>query len=60
MKNITVLKGNRSKAKGKQKQKFAPLTEGHLVLSEGKQREMLVRVPVKLAKTKEAIHKLTF
>ncbi len=60
MKNINKLKGNRSETKGKLQQKFATLTEGHLVLFEGKQEDMFVRVPVKLVKTKEEIHKLTF
>jgi hypothetical protein len=59
MKNIIGLKGNRNETKRKLKQKFATLTEGLLVLLEGKPEEMFVRVPVKLVKTKEEIHKLT-
>jgi hypothetical protein len=58
MKNITGFKRNRTVTK--LKQKFATLTDGHLVLLEGKQEEMLVRAQVKPAKTKEEIRKLTF
>ena len=60
MKNITESKGNRNVTKENLQQKFATLTDGHLVLVEGKQKEMLVRAQVKIAKTKEEIHKLTF
>lgn len=60
MKNITRLKGNRNVTKVKQEQKFATLTDGHLVLLEGKREDMFVRAQVKPAKTKEEIHKLTF
>jgi uncharacterized protein YjbJ (UPF0337 family) len=58
MKNITELKGNWNETKGKLKQKFAILTNSDLLLTEGKQDEMLGRLQIKLGKTREEIQKL--
>ena len=58
MANLTELKGNWNKTKGKLKQQFAILTDNDLLLIEGKHDEMLGRLQAKLGKTKEEIHKL--
>ncbi len=56
--NITVLKGNWNKQKGKLIQKFAILTDDDLMLEEGKKDEMLGRLQIKPGKTKEELHKI--
>jgi len=58
MKNLTEIKGNWNETKGKLKQKFAILTDDDVLLTEGKQDELIGRLQVKLGKTKEEIHKL--
>lgn len=58
MKNLNVIKGNWNQTKGLLKQKFAKLTDSDLLLTEGKQDEMLGRLQVRLGKTKEEINKL--
>jgi uncharacterized protein YjbJ (UPF0337 family) len=58
MANLTELKGNWNETKGKLKQQFAILTDDDLLLTEGKQDELLGRLQTKLGKTKEEIHTL--
>jgi uncharacterized protein YjbJ (UPF0337 family) len=58
MKNITELKGHWNETKGKLKQKFAMLTDNDVLLTDGKQDEMLGRIQQKLGKTKEEIQKI--
>lgn len=58
MENITDSKGEGDwkETKGKLKQKFAILTNSDLLLTDGKQDEMIGRLQIKLGKTKEEIH----
>jgi len=58
MKNTTELKGEWNETKGKLKQKFAMLTDSDLLLTEGKQDEMIGRLQIKLGKTKIEIQKI--
>lgn len=58
MENLTALKGDWNKIKGKLKQKFGMLTESDLLFAEGKQDEMLGRLQTKLGRTKAEIHKI--
>ena len=58
MNNSTELNGKWNETKGKLKQKFAMLTDNDLLLTEGKQDELLGRLQVKLGKTKEEIRKI--
>lgn len=58
MKKLTELKGNWDETKVKLKQKFAMLTDSDLLLTEGKQNEMFIRLQIRLGKTKEEIQKL--
>ena len=58
MKNTTELKGNWNKTKGKLKQKFAMLTDDDLLLTEGKEDELLGRLQERLGKSKKEIQKL--
>jgi uncharacterized protein YjbJ (UPF0337 family) len=58
MKKITELKVNWNETKVKLKQKFVLLTDSDLLLTEGKQDDMLKRLQVKLGKTKEEIQKI--
>jgi uncharacterized protein YjbJ (UPF0337 family) len=58
MHNLTELKGNWNETKGKLKQKFAILTDNDLLLTEGKQDELLGRLQIKLGKTKEELSKI--
>jgi uncharacterized protein YjbJ (UPF0337 family) len=58
MTNITELKGNWNKQKGRLKQKFAILTDGDLLYIDGKKEELMGRLQIKLGKTKEEIHKI--
>jgi uncharacterized protein YjbJ (UPF0337 family) len=54
----TELNGNWNETKGKLKQKFAILTDNDLLLIEGKKDEMLGRLQIKLAKSKEELLKI--
>ena len=56
--NTTELKGNLDVQKGKLKQKFAILMDNDLMFEEGKKEEMLGKLEIKLAKTKEELHKI--
>jgi len=58
MKKSADLKKNWFETKVKLKQKFAMLTDSDLILTEGKQNEMLGRLQIRLGKTKEEIQKL--
>ena len=58
MKNLTELKGNWNKTKGKLKQKFALLTDSDVLYEEGMHDEMLGRLQIKLGKTKEELQKI--
>lgn len=44
--------------KGRLKKRFAILTDDDLLLEESKNEEMLLKLQVKLGKTKEELHKL--
>ena len=54
----TELKGNWNEQKGKLKKKFATLTDSDLVYTEGKKDDMLVKLQIKLGKTKEELVKI--
>ncbi len=54
--NLTQLKGDWNKAKGKLKQKYATLTDDDLLFEDGKEDELLGRLQVKLGLKKEEIH----
>ncbi len=58
MGNTTSLRVDWNKKKKKLKQIFAILTEQDLLLIEGLEDEMLVRLQVKMGKSKEDIYKL--
>lgn len=58
MDNLLELKGNWLTIKEKLKQKFAILTDGDLLLVEGKQDEMLARLQERLGRTREEMQKL--
>ncbi len=58
MNNMPQLKEHWNETKGKLKQKFARLTESDVLLAEGKQEEMLLRLQLKLGKTKEEVLKI--
>ncbi|MBU0473273.1 MAG: CsbD family protein [Bacteroidetes bacterium] len=49
------MKGNRNKLQGKLKQEYAELTDDDLLFEEGKERELLGRLQLKLGKTKEQL-----
>lgn len=53
--NTLNIKGNWNEIAGKLKQQFATLTDNDLLLSEGKQEELLGRLQIKLGKTKEEL-----
>lgn len=55
MDNLTELKTNWAEIKEKLKQKFGMLTESDLLLTEGKQDELLNRLQTKLGRTKAEI-----
>ncbi len=46
-------KGSRNEVKGKLKQKYGQLTDDDLRFAEGKEEELLGRLPQKLGKSKE-------
>lgn len=56
--NTKELKGNWEEQKGKLKQKFAALMDNDLFFIEGKKEEMIVRLQLKLGKTKEEVYKI--
>ncbi|MDO7171932.1 general stress protein CsbD [Mariniflexile sp. AS56] len=56
--NATEIKVNWIEIKDKLKQNYAELTEDDLLLAEGKQGELVVRLQEKLGKTKEQVHKI--
>ncbi len=56
--NTTEIKGNWNELKGKLKQKYAGLTDDDLLLTEGKEDELVGRLQEKLGKTKEEIHEI--
>lgn len=58
MTNSTEIKGDWNIIKGKLKQKFALLTDSDVLLTEGKQDELIGRIQVKLGKTKEEVKKI--
>ncbi|MBK8496844.1 MAG: general stress protein CsbD [Ferruginibacter sp.] len=55
MENQTEIKAHWAEIKEKLKQKFGMLTESDLLLSEGKQDELLNRLQTKLGRTKAEI-----
>ena len=55
MENLAEFKDNWAEIKEKLKQKFGMLTESDLLLSEGKQDELLNRLQTKLGRTKAEI-----
>ena len=58
MTKIIRLKGNWNEQKEKLKQKFAILTDNDLMFTDGKRREILRKLEVKLGKTKEELEKI--
>jgi uncharacterized protein YjbJ (UPF0337 family) len=56
--NETELTGDWNEQKGKLKQKFALLTENHLLFEAGKKDEMLGNLQIRLGKTKEQLRLL--
>lgn len=56
--NIKELKLNWAEIKEKLKHKFGMLTESDLLLTEGRQEEMLNRLQTKLGRTKAEIKKI--
>jgi uncharacterized protein YjbJ (UPF0337 family) len=56
--NTTEIKGNWNELKGKLKQKYAGLTDDDLLLTEGKEDELVGRLQEKLGKNKEEIHEI--
>ena len=52
------LQGDWNETKEKLKQKFAMLNDNDVLLTEGKQDEMLGRLQIKLGKTKEELLKI--
>lgn len=56
--NTSIIKGNWNELSGKLKQQFATLTDDDLLLSEGKQEELLGRLQIKLGKTKDELRSI--
>lgn len=56
--NTSIIKGNWNEIAGKLKQQFATLTDDDLLLSEGKQEELLGRLQIKLGKTKDELRSI--
>ncbi|MDP2335140.1 MAG: CsbD family protein [Bacteroidota bacterium] len=56
--NTKEIKGNWNETKGKLKQKFAVLTDNDLMLLDGKNKELLGRLQIKLGKTREELLKI--
>ncbi len=59
MKNLTVLRGNLNKVKGKLKQQLAVMLASDSLLAEGKKEELLGRLQAKLGRTKEEFNKFS-
>jgi uncharacterized protein YjbJ (UPF0337 family) len=53
--NTLQIKGSWKEIQGKLKQKYAQLTDNDLMLSEGKEDEMLGRIQKRIGKSKEEI-----
>lgn len=51
--NAIEITGNRNEQKGKLEQKFAALTENDQMLEEGRKKEILGKLQIKIGKTKE-------
>ena len=58
MKDTSELHVDWNETKEKLKQKFAMLNDNDVLLTEGKQNEMLGRLQIKLGKTKEELLKI--
>ena len=58
MTNITEIKGNWNKKKGRLKQSLAILTNNDSMLEEGKKDEKIGTLQIKLGKTKGELHKI--
>ena len=56
--NASGFKGSWEEQKGALKQKFSTITDNDLIYLEGKKEEMLVKLQIKLGKTKEELQKL--
>ena len=52
------MKGNWKEISGKLKQRYANLTDDDVLFAEGKEEELLGRLPKKLGKTKEELRKV--
>ncbi len=53
--NTLLVKGSWKERKGKLRQKFGFLSEKDLMFEEGKKEEMLVKLQIRLGKTKEEL-----
>jgi uncharacterized protein YjbJ (UPF0337 family) len=51
--NAIEITGNRNEQRGKLEQKFAGLTENDQMLEEGRKKEILGKIQIKIGKTKE-------
>ena len=58
MTNITEIKGNWNKKKGRLKQSLAILTNNDSMLEEGRKDEKIGTLQIKLGKTKGELHKI--
>ncbi|MBP6757651.1 MAG: general stress protein CsbD [Flavobacterium sp.] len=56
--NTSEIKGNWEEQKEKLKQKFAALTDGDFLFAKGKKEEMIVKLQLKLGKTREELNKI--
>lgn len=56
--NTLIMKGNWNEIAGKLKQQYATLTDDDVLLSEGKEEELVGRLQLKLGKTKEELRKI--
>ncbi|MEN9908008.1 MAG: hypothetical protein RLZZ540_1157 [Bacteroidota bacterium] len=56
--NTIEIKGNWEEQKDKLKQKFAALMDNDMFFLEGKKEEMIVRLQLKLGKTKEEVSEI--
>ncbi|MFA6467633.1 MAG: CsbD family protein [Bacteroidota bacterium] len=56
--NTFIIKGNWNEIAGKLKQQFAALTDDDLLLSKGKQEELMGRLQIKLGKTKDELREI--
>jgi uncharacterized protein YjbJ (UPF0337 family) len=58
MENLNELKSSWNETKEKLKHKFAILIDSDMLFVEGKKDEMLLRLQIKLGKTKEELQKI--